>query len=219
MRCAEKFFSHKDFEKLNETRLEKEEEPFANPRNAAAGSVRQLDSKITAGRPLTAFFYGIGAFEGNEKPRTQAEINEFLRDAGFLTSKHVRLCKGTSAVKEFYEDILKQREKLPFDIDGIVVKVNSLSLQQDLGFVARAPRSMIAFKYPARQETSIVEDILIQVGRTGALTPVAVLKPVQVSGVMVSRVTLHNPQEIARKDVRIGDTVVVQRAETLFRRL
>ncbi|MBI2607005.1 MAG: NAD-dependent DNA ligase LigA, partial [Deltaproteobacteria bacterium] len=212
---GEILLSHADFKKLNKAREEAGEELFANPRNAAAGSVRQLDSKITAARPLTAFWYGVGAMErdaAGKYPKGQDGLNRALELWGFLVSGETRLCQGTSEVERFYESILKKRESLPFDIDGIVVKVNSLRLREELGFVARSPRSMLAFKYPARQETSVVEDIIVQVGRTGAVTPVAILKPVEVGGVIVSRVTLHNPQEIARKDVRVGDTVVVQRA-------
>jgi len=212
---GEVMLSHADFKWLNSVREKADEELFANPRNAAAGSVRQLDPKITASRPLTAFWYGIGQYEpGPHGPKitSQAELVAQLKKWGFLVSDDCCVCKGTKEVENFYEKILARREKLPFDIDGIVVKVNSLRLQEELGFVARAPRSMVAFKYPARQEMSTVEDIIVQVGRTGAITPVAILKPVQVSGVTVTRVTLHNPQEIARKDVRIGDKVIVQRA-------
>lgn len=212
---GEVILSHADFKRLNETREKHGEELFANPRNAAAGSIRQLDPTIAASRPLTAFWYQFGAFEpgpNSKKLTTQEQIVEQLKEWGFQVSDECCSCKGTKAVEKFYEKILAKREKLPFDIDGIVVKVNSLHMQEELGFVARAPRSMIAFKYPARQEMSTVQDIIVQVGRTGALTPVAILKPVQVGGVMVTRVTLHNPQEIARKDVRIGDKVVVQRA-------
>ncbi|MBI3554885.1 MAG: NAD-dependent DNA ligase LigA, partial [Deltaproteobacteria bacterium] len=210
---GEVILSHADFKKLNAARESAGEELFANPRNAAAGSVRQLDSTITASRPLTAFWYGLGAFEDDGQTlTTQADLVGLLGDWGFKVSDEHTLCKGTKAVEKFYNKVLEKRERLPFDIDGIVIKVNSLRLQEELGFVARAPRSMIALKYPARQETSSVDDIIVQVGRTGAITPVAILKPVQVGGVTVTRVTLHNPQEIARKDVRIGDTVVVQRA-------
>ncbi len=211
---GEIILSHADFKKLNNSREEAGEELFANPRNAAAGSIRQLDSKITASRPLTAFWYGVGEvqFEDGKSFKTQEDLNQSLNEFGFLTSDDVEVCKGVEAVEKFYNDILKRRETLPFDIDGIVVKVNSIALQQELGFVSRAPRSMLAFKYPARQETSVVENIIVQVGRTGAITPVAILKPVVVGGVTVTRVTLHNPKEIARKDIRIGDTVVVQRA-------
>ncbi len=214
---GEVLISHKDFKKLNAQRAQASEELFANPRNAAAGSVRQLDTKIAAARPLTAFWYGVGVME-YEKPKakmpieTHEQLEELLAEWGFLVSPHKKICRGVDAVVKFYSDIQAQRETLPFDIDGIVVKVNSLKLQEELGFVARSPRGQLAFKYPARQETSVVKDIIVQVGRTGAITPVAILDPVEVGGVTVSRVTLHNPQEIARKDVRIGDTVVVQRA-------
>lgn len=214
---GEIILSHNDFAKLNKVRLEEGEELFANPRNAAAGSVRQLDSSITARRPLTGFWYGIGGMEGlpasaGKKIQTQSDLNQWLSSLGLRTSKHVRVCRGVKEVLKFYEDVLKMREKLEFDIDGIVVKVNNLNLQQELGFVSRSPRSQLAFKYPARQEITQIQDIIVQVGRTGALTPVALLKPVEVSGVTVSRVTLHNHQEIERKDIRIGDSVVIQRA-------
>jgi DNA ligase (NAD+) len=209
---GEVLLSHADFKKLNAAREKEGEDLFANPRNAAAGSVRQLDPNITASRPLTAFWYGLGAYDDGAKLATQADIAEHLHDWGFLVSTEHALCKGVEAVEKFYDRIHERRERLPFDIDGIVVKVNSLAMQGELGFVARAPRSMLAFKYPARQETSVIEDIIVQVGRTGALTPVAVLKPVSVGGVTVSRATLHNPQEIERKDIHIGDTVVLQRA-------
>ena len=213
---GEVLISHKDFECLNSNRLKAGEEPFANPRNAAAGSVRQLDPKVTATRPLTAYWYGWGACESSSSsfvlPKTQKELHDLLAQWGLLVSQEFRVCQGVSEVADFYLDILEKRERLPFDIDGIVVKVNSLHLQEELGFIARSPRSMVALKYPARQETTRIKDIIIQVGRTGALTPVALLEPVEVGGVVVARVTLHNPQEIARKDVRIGDTVVVQRA-------
>jgi DNA ligase (NAD+) len=212
---GEIMISHADFKKLNQEREHADEELFANPRNAAAGSIRQLDPKVAASRPLTAFWYSIGNAEniGDLKNNyTQQGIHQLLMRWGFKVSHDVNVCKGTAAVMKFYRDIENRRESLPFDIDGIVVKVNSLKLQDELGFVARSPRSQVAFKYPARQEITILEDIIIQVGRTGALTPVAILKPVQVGGVTVSRVSLHNPQEIKRKDIRLGDTVVVQRA-------
>ncbi len=209
---GEVIFFHKNFIKLNKAREQAGEELFANPRNVAAGSIRQLDPKITASRPLTAFWYGFGAYEGKNKPKTQEEILMVLQEWGFLVSKDHALCKGPKEVEKFYIGIKDKREKLPFDIDGIVVKVNSLKLQEELGFVARAPRSMIAYKYPARQETTQVENIHVQVSRTGALTPVAQLKPIQIGGVTVSRVSLHNFQELSRKDIRVGDTVLVERA-------
>lgn len=212
---GEILLSLKDFKSLNKAREQAAEEPFANPRNAAAGSIRQLDPKITASRPLTTFWYGLGAFDPGahgKKLQTQAELVDQLGQWGLQTSEYHELCVGTQAVVRFYNAIFNKRESLPFEIDGIVVKVNSLQLQEELGFVARAPRSMIAFKYPARQETTIVEDIIVNVGRTGAITPLALVKPVHVGGVTISRVTLHNPIDLARKDVRIGDTVLIQRA-------
>lgn len=212
---GEVILSHADFKKLNKQREEAEDELFANPRNAAAGSVRQLDSSVTASRPLTAFWYGMGGVEWEKRSEhleTQEEINQILLEWGMRVSDLGRLCRGTAEVVQYYETFQARREGLPFDIDGIVVKVNSLRMQEELGFVARAPRSMLAFKYPARQESTVVEDIICSVGRTGAITPVAILKPVNVGGVVVARVTLHNAQELARKDVRIGDHVFVQRA-------
>jgi DNA ligase (NAD+) len=161
---------------------------------------------------LEIYCYGIGALSSEFKIDSHVELKKYLASWGFKNSEDTALCKNIQAVEKFYNDVLKKREKLAFDIDGIVVKVNSRQLQEELGFVQRAPRSMLAYKYPARQETSIVENIILQVGRTGAITPVAILKPVNVGGVMVTRVTLHNPQELDRKDVRLGDTVVVQRA-------
>jgi DNA ligase (NAD+) len=209
---GEVIISHKDFEKLNKEREKNGEPLFANPRNAASGSLRQLDSKITATRPLTAFWYGLGAYQGDGEPRTEQELKERLIEWGFLVSKHNQIAKGVDEVFKYYEKILNLRETLEFDVDGTVIKVNDRILQQELGYVQRAPRSMVAFKFPPRQKTSVVLDIILQVGRTGAITPVALIEPVEVGGVTVSKVTLHNPQEIKRKDVRIGDTVVVQRA-------
>lgn len=200
-----------DFEKLNQEQEKRGEKIFANPRNAAAGSIRQLDPKIAASRPLTAFWYGMGAAEGFQ-PKTIGDFHETLKTWGFKTGQHWKICSGASAVLEFYREIHAQRDQLPFEIDGIVVKLNSFRQLDQAGFVARAPRGMVAFKYPSRQVTTTVEDIIIQVGRTGALTPVAILKPVSVGGVIVGRATLHNQGEIDRKDVRIGDTVVIQRA-------
>ncbi len=216
---GEVILSHRDFETLNESRLNNHEEPFANPRNAAAGSIRQLDASIAAQRPLSAFWYGLGSVhkDGKATPphlhwKFHSDIKTFLEANHFKVSHDSRICRGVAEVEDYYKAILNRRDTLPFDIDGIVIKVNDLSLQNELGFVARAPRSMLAFKFPARQETSTVEDLVLQVGRTGAITPVAWITPTDVGGVVVSRVTLHNPQEIARKDIRIGDAVVVQRA-------
>jgi DNA ligase (NAD+) len=200
-----------DFEKLNRDQERKGQKLFANPRNAAAGSLRQLDAKVTASRPLTAFFYGLGLSDG-VRFRTLAEFEDRLEEWGFRVGAERRVCKGAQAVLKFYREIEAKRDRLPYEIDGIVVKLNRLDLVEQAGYVARSPRGMIAFKYAARQETTVIEDIFVQVGRTGALTPVAKLKPVRVGGATVSRATLHNQDEIDRKDVRIGDTVLIQRA-------
>ena len=204
----------KDFEKLNRDQANREEKTFANPRNAAAGSLRQLDSRITASRPLTAFFYGLGKVRNYAAPKTISAFEEELETWGLPVGKWRRVCKGAKAVIDFYREIEGVREDLPYEIDGIVVKLNSFSAQQTAGFISRSPRGMIAFKYPPKKSTTLIEDIQVQVGRTGALTPVAILTPVNVSGVMVKRATLHNQDEIDRKDVRIGDHVVIQRADS-----
>lgn len=205
-----------DFAKLNETQQENGQASFANPRNAAAGTVRQLDSKIAASRPLRFFAYALGATEGVSFS-SQMEIESHFAEQGLPTAltyeqKLVRLCKGPQEVVDYYHEIEKIRSSLPFDIDGIVIKVNSLRIQDDLGLVARSPRWATAAKFKPEQAFTIVENIVVQVGRTGALTPVAIMKPVKVGGVTVTNATLHNQDEINRKDVRIGDTVVIQRA-------
>ncbi len=213
---GEIILSVKDFEKLNRDQVKKEEKPFANPRNAAAGSLRQLDSKITASRPLTGFFYGLGEIvagkSGFTLPKTISEFEELLQEWGLPVGNHKKICKGGDEVLKFYRSIGEMREDLPYEIDGVVVKLNSFNQQQIAGFVARSPRGMIAFKYPPKKSTTLVEDIQVQVGRTGALTPVAIVTPVSVGGVWVKRATLHNQDEIDRKDIRIGDHVVIQRA-------
>ncbi len=201
-----------DFHRLNREQTERDEKTFANPRNAAAGSLRQLDSKITASRPLTGFFYGLGEIEGFTLPKTIAEYEDLLREWGLPVGKVRRVCKGAKAVTQFYKEVEEQRDSLPFEIDGVVVKLNAFAEQQAAGFVARSPRGMIAFKFPPKKSITLVEDIQVQVGRTGALTPVAIVSPVNVAGVIVKRATLHNQDEIDRKDVRIGDHVVIQRA-------
>lgn len=206
----------KDFAELNETQQENGQQTFANPRNAAAGSMRQLDSKIAASRPLKFFGYALGVVEGKEFP-TQQNIQEYFASHGIPTAIKsnpdlVRLCTGPEEVVKYYHHIESIRSSLPFDIDGIVIKVNSLRLQDDLGLVARSPRWATAAKFKPEQATTVIEDIAIQVGRTGALTPVAIMAPVKVGGVTVTNATLHNQDEINRKDVRIGDTVVIQRA-------
>lgn len=202
----------KEFQALNRQRELDGEPVFANPRNAAAGSIRQLDSKLTASRPLKIFAYAFGDTGNWRIPSTQDKIQSQIKEWGFADAEHHVVGKGVNAVSKFYEKILKIRDQLPFDIDGLVIKVNSIQLQNELGFVARSPRSMVALKFPPRQEQTKLLDILVQVGRTGVLTPVAVLEPVMVSGVKVSRAALHNQEDIDRKEIKIGDTVVVQRA-------
>ncbi len=208
---GEVLFLKRDFEKLNAERLAKGEEPFANPRNAASGSLRQLDPKITANRPLTFYAYTVGVSEGVSLPSTQFDRVKFLNKLGFRISPLFDLVPSIKRALEIYRQAQEQRESLPFEVDGLVLKVNSIELQETLGFRHRSPRWAIAAKFQAVEENTKLLDIVIQVGRTGALTPVAVLAPVEVGGVTVSRATLHNEDEIQRKDLRIGDTVVVRR--------
>jgi len=200
-----------DFEKLNKQRERSGEPSFANPRNAAAGSVRQLDSKITRTRPLNMFAYGIGRVEGKELSNHWDSI-QYLKGLGFKISQYVELCDSVDQVKSYYDKLEEKRNNLPYEIDGMVIKVNDFDLQRDIGELSRSPRWAVAWKFPPQQETTRVKDILVGVGRTGALTPVAILEPVRVGGVEVSRATLHNEDEIKKKDVRIGDKVVIQRA-------
>ena len=201
-----------DFIKLNQDQDIKGLKQYANPRNTAAGSIRQLDSKITASRPLHFFAYSI-ASNSNELQFTQfSDQLEYLKQVGFDVSEYCKICNGVNELAGFYEDILASRQKLPFGIDGVVYKVDKISLQEKLGFVARAPRFAIAHKFPAEEVESQIQDIQIQVGRTGALTPVAKIKPVNVGGAVVSNASLHNQEEIRRKDVRVGDYVLVRRA-------
>ena len=201
-----------DFERLNQEQDAKGEKRFANPRNAAAGSLRQLDSRITASRRLAFFAYNIGSAEGEPLLRSQSELMDWLGEMRLPLCQQRSVVKGVQGLLDYYADIGRQRPGLPFDIDGVVYKVNSLAAQQELGFVSRAPRFAIAHKYPAEEALTTVEAIDVQVGRTGALTPVARLKPVFVGGVTVTNATLHNQDEIQRKDVRVGDTVIVRRA-------
>nr|BFD57944.1 NAD-dependent DNA ligase LigA [Bdellovibrio sp. CKG001]BFD61371.1 NAD-dependent DNA ligase LigA [Bdellovibrio sp. HM001] len=205
-----------DFAKLNEMQQENGQQTFANPRNAAAGTVRQLDSKIAASRPLRFFGYALGATDGVAF-ETQKEIQEYFAAHGIPTTLKykedlLRVAKGPEEVVEYYHHIEKVRPALPFDIDGVVIKVNSLRLQEDLGLVARSPRWATAAKFKPEQALTTIENIVVQVGRTGALTPVAIMKPVKVGGVTITNATLHNQDEITRKDIHIGDTVVIQRA-------
>ena len=208
---GEVIFDIYGFEQLNRRRQELGEPTFANPRNAAAGSLRQLDPTITAQRPLDMFCYGVGRHVGVEAT-SQWHILQSLKKYGLKVNPLVRLVRGLSAVKEYHAELLEQREALSYEIDGVVVKVNDFQLQRQLGVKTKSPRWAIAYKFPARQEVTQIQDIIVQVGRTGALTPVAVMTPINVGGVQVSRATLHNQDEIDRKDVRIGDWVVIQRA-------
>jgi DNA ligase (NAD+) len=206
---GEIYMTKKAFEELNKEQKEKGEEPFANPRNAAAGSVRQLDPKITAKRKLAFYGYDTVSDFGQ---KTHQEAHEIIRTLGIPENPLNRHCRSLEEVIKFHSEIAKKRESLPYEIDGIVVNVNDDSIFKKLGFVGRAPRGSIAFKFPGIQATTKVKDIIVQVGRTGKLTPVAVLEPVRVGGVTVSRATLHNFDWLEKLDVRIGDTVIVQRA-------
>ena len=208
---GEIYMSHADFAALNDRQAKAGEKIFANPRNAAAGSLRQLDQKITASRPLRFFAYAWGA--ASKLPAdTQAGVVAAYRRWGLPVNPLMAVCESSEDLLRFYRGIESKRSKLGYDIDGVVYKVNRLDYQERLGFVSRSPRWAIAHKFPAEQATTVLRDIEIQVGRTGALTPVAKLEPVTVGGVVVTNATLHNEDEIARKDIRIGDTVIVQRA-------
>jgi DNA ligase (NAD+) len=203
----------RDFEELNRQLRDKGAKEFVNPRNAAAGSLRQQDPHITASRPLTFFAYGLGRFEGTGLPAARhSEQMDFLEKLHLPVSNARRVVKGVDGLLAYYRDIGARRPQLPYDIDGVVYKVNAIVLQERLGFVSRAPRFAVAHKFPAEEAVTEVQDIQVQVGRTGALTPVARLKPVFVGGVTVTNATLHNEDEIRRKDVHIGDFVVVRRA-------
>jgi len=208
---GEVYMEIEDFKRLNREREERGEAPFANPRNAAAGSLRQLDPSITARRPLNIFFYGIGEVVGREF-ESQWEVLQTLPKWGLRVNPLVELCPDIQRAVQYYRRILDLKDELPYEMDGVVLKVNSFELQRRLGEVSRSPRWAVAFKFPAEEATTRVLDIVVQVGRTGVLTPVALLEPVQVGGVEVKRATLHNMDEIERKDVRVGDTVLVHRA-------
>ena len=212
---GEVIFNRKDFQELNARQRKAGARTFANPRNAAAGSIRQLDTSVTASRPLRFLAYGFGEVEwGRATPwTTYAEVMERLREYGFETPPDGRLCLSPDAVEAYYTSLRDGgRERLAYEIDGVVMKLNDLEMQRRLGYTARAPRFSVAWKFPAQQATTELLDITIQVGRTGVLTPVAELHPVTVGGVVVSRATLHNEDEIINRDVRIGDRVIVQRA-------
>ncbi|HFR4114103.1 TPA: NAD-dependent DNA ligase LigA [Yersinia enterocolitica] len=209
---GEVFMPLAGFEQLNDEARRKGGKVFANPRNAAAGSLRQLDPRITAKRPLTFFCYGVGLLEGGELPRSHIQRLMQFKAWGLPVNDRVKLCTGSEQVIAFYRQVEQDRGGLGFDIDGVVIKVDSLDLQEQLGFVARAPRWATAFKFPAQEQITQVREVEFQVGRTGAITPVARLEPVQVAGVIVSNATLHNADEIERLGLRIGDTVIVRRA-------
>ena len=200
-----------NFERLNARQREQGERLFANPRNAAAGSLRQLDPRITATRGLSFFAYGIGGTTGHPLA-THAELMDWLAELGFSVTHERQVVQGVDGMLDYFRRMTEKRARLPFDIDGVVYKVNELAAHNTLGFVSRAPRFAIAHKFAAEEALTVVEDIAVQVGRTGALTPVACLKPVFVGGVTVTHATLHNEDEVVRKDIRIGDTVVVRRA-------
>ncbi len=209
---GEIYMGKKDFELLNQDQEGKGGKIFANPRNAAAGSLRQLDPNITALRNLSYFAYSLGDFSEDFSCNSQFELMQKLQEFGFRTESNSKLCRNIDEVITLYEKIADQKYQLDYDIDGMVYKVNDYVLQERLGFVARSPRWAIAHKFPAQKAKTEIENIIIQIGRTGALTPVAVLKPINIGGVMVSRATLHNQDEIARKDIRVGDVVLIQRA-------
>ncbi len=208
---GEVYLPKEGFKKLNEEREDMELPLFANPRNAAAGSLRQLDPKVTASRPLSTFMYGVGYAEGVEF-KTHYEILEFYREIGLRVNPHIVLLKNFQDVIDYCLGWADKRDTLPYEIDGLVIKVNSLEQQRMLGATAKSPRWAVAYKFPAEKKTTVIEDIIVRVGRTGILTPTAVLTPVRIAGSTVSRATLHNEDYIKDKDIRIGDTVVVQKA-------
>lgn len=208
---GEVFISKANFAELNRTVVEEGRAPFANPRNAAAGSVRQLDPQVTARRPLEIFVFGVGYMEG-ESPQTHWELLAMLKAAGLRTNPHAQLCRGIDEAIDFCRHWTAQRSRLPYETDGIVIKVNDLAAHQQLGTTAKSPRWAIAYKYPAEEAMTVLREIQVNVGRTGAVTPMAVFDPVQLAGTTVSRASLHNEDIIRQKDIRIGDTIVVHKA-------
>ena len=208
---GEIYMKKSDFKKLNEERMKNGENLFANPRNAAAGSVRQLDPRITAQRHLDTFIYRSTFPEGN-KFNTHMEVLNYLKKIGFKVNPHIKLFRGIELAINYCQEWIEKKEELDYEIDGMVIKINSLRMREELGSTTRSPRWAIAYKFPAQQVRTIITDIIVQVGSTGAATPVAELKPVSISGSEVKRATLHNEEEIRRKDIRIGDIVLVQKA-------
>lgn len=201
-----------DFQNLNQRQRENNQKEFVNPRNAAAGSLRQLDARITATRKLRFFAYGLGELTGAEQPTSQQAMLDWFKQLGLPVCPERRVVTGYKGLIDFFTEIHARRDSLPYEIDGVVYKVNRLDQQEKLGFIAHAPRFALAHKFPAQEMLTEVLDIDVQVGRTGAITPVARLSPVFVGGVTVTNATLHNEEEIRRKDIRIGDTVIVRRA-------
>ncbi len=219
---GEAWIGKNSLKEINKERAKAGEATFANSRNLAAGSMRQLDPKITASRRLDSFLYDVDEMIQHEStnytnttnsvPQTQSAELELLKNLGFKTNPYFKVCKTVAEIQTFYEEWTKKRHDLPYELDGIVIKVNSLKIQQALGYTAKSPRWGVAYKFPAEQVTTILEDIVFQIGRTGVITPVAILKPVLVAGSTVSRATLHNEDEIKRLDLRLGDTVIIQKA-------
>jgi DNA ligase (NAD+) len=211
---GEVYMPRAGFEKYNEKARASEGriKPLINPRNAAAGSLRQLDPRVTASRPLAFYAYAVGVVDGGTLPRKHSELMQRLREWGLPVSNLVDTADGAGGCITYYQRIGAQRDKLPFDIDGVVYKLNDIRQQRELGFVGRTPRWAIAHKFPAQEQMTTVEDIIVNIGRTGAATPAAKLKPVFVGGVTVTNATLHNADQVARLDVRVGDTVIVRRA-------
>ncbi|MCK4649327.1 NAD-dependent DNA ligase LigA, partial [bacterium] len=208
---GEVYMLHKDFQGLNKEREKSGKPLFANPRNAAAGSVRQLDPKVTAKRKLNIFTYAPGEYRDG-RVETHIELLKLFKSLGLKVNSTYRFCKNIKEAIKFCQDWTEKKKDLDYDVDGVVAKVNSLRLQERLGAVTKSPRWAMAYKFPAEQATTRIEKIVVQVGRTGALTPVAIMEPVEVGGVTVSRATLHNEDEIKRKDIRVGDRVLIQRA-------
>jgi DNA ligase (NAD+) len=208
---GEVYMSREQFEKLNRERREAGEEEYANPRNVAAGTIRQLDPQVVADRALEVFIYDIAQIEGYEYT-TQAEEMALLKQLGFSTNPEYKHCDTLEAVWEYFDSYTNRKESFPYWVDGVVVKINSINLQERLGYTGKSPRFAIALKFPPEEKTTIIRDIHLQVGRTGVITPVAIMDPVEVAGTTVSRATLHNEEEIERLDVRIGDTVIIHKA-------